>query len=65
MLILHYLIVKTNYVVFNFTCGMLWCVTISTSSCVSMIGLNEKNKHACTCNVGIWENKLAPLLFTA
>jgi len=44
MLILHYLIVKTNYVVFNFTCGMLWCVTISTSSCVSMIGLNENNK---------------------
>jgi len=45
MLILHYLIFKTNYVVRNLTCGMLWYVTIFTSSSyVSIMGLNEKNK---------------------
>ena len=44
MLILHYLIFKNNYVVHNFSHGMLCYVTISTSSHVSMIDFIERIK---------------------
>jgi hypothetical protein len=45
MLSSHYLIFKNIYVVHCFNYGMLFCVTISTSSCyVPMIEFMGKNK---------------------
>jgi hypothetical protein len=44
MLNLH-MVFKDNYIVPNFSYGMLWYVTISTSSWyASLIGLKEENK---------------------
>jgi len=45
MLILNYLVFKNNYILPNFSYGMLWYMTISTSLWyISMIGLMAKNK---------------------